>query len=344
MTIEENVPLAGYTTFGIGGPARYFAVAEREEDVAEAVAWAEQRGAPLFVLGGGSNLLVRDSGFPGLVLRMAIGGVESRGRGCFEVGAGEGWDGFVQRAVEAGLGGIECLAGIPGSVGGTPVQNVGAYGQEVAETIEDVRVFDRKTGRFEELRKAACRFRYRASVFNADEPGRYVVTKVGFRLHPDAPAQVTYGDIKRYFAGRAQNPQLVEVAAAVREIRRGKGMFLVEGDPDRRSAGSFFKNPVVGAGRLEEIAGAAGVSAETVPHWVAGDGMLKFSAAWLIERAGFGKGYADGAAGISSRHTLALINRGGATAADIERLQERIVAGVVERFGVRLEREPVLVG
>lgn len=348
VTIREEVPLAGYTTFGIGGPARYFAVAEREEDVAEAVAWAEQRGLPLFVLGGGSNLLVRDGGFEGLVLYMGIRGVERAGDAVggavFDVGAGEVWDEFVQRAVDEGMGGVECLAGIPGSVGGTPVQNVGAYGQEVAETIELVRVFDRKTKRFEELNKEACRFRYRASLFNCDEPGRYIVTKVRFRLHPNAQGKVTYADLHRYFKDSAEHTDVKRVAAAVRGIRRGKGMFLVEGDPDCRSAGSFFKNPVAAAERLGVIAGAAGVGEAEVPHWAAGAGLVKFSAAWLIERAGFPKGFADGAAGISSRHTLALINRGGASAADIERLQGRIVAGVEERFGLKLEREPVLVG
>ena len=348
MTIRENVALAGFTTFGIGGPARYFAVAEREEEIAEAVAWAEERGLPLFVLGGGSNLLVRDSGFDGLVLQIAIRGVESCGPGCFEVGAGEVWDEFVQRAVDEGMGGIECLAGIPGSVGGTPVQNVGAYGQEVAETIDRVKVFDRSTKGFMELDREACRFRYRASLFNTDEPGRYVVTKVRYRLHPNAQGKVTYADLKRYFTDSGQTHDLKIVAKAVRDIRRGKGMYLVEGDPDCRSAGSFFKNPVARGELLAEIARAAGVEEGAVPHWAVtgdgGSGMVKFSAAWLIERAGFPKGFVDGAAGISSRHTLALINRGGAKAADVERLQGRIVAGVAERFGVRLEREPVLVG
>jgi UDP-N-acetylmuramate dehydrogenase len=344
VTIEENVPLAGYTTFGVGGPARFFAVAEREEQVAEAVAWAEERGLPLFVLGGGSNLLVRDTGFDGLVLRMAVRGVESCGEGCFEVGAGEIWDAFVQRMVTEGMAGVECLAGIPGSVGGTPVQNVGAYGQEVAETIVAVRAFDRKTRQFVELDGEACRFRYRKSLFNSDEPGRFIVTRVRFQLHPDGAAKITYVDVKRYFAERAEAPALAEVASAVREIRRGKGMLIVEGDRDCRSAGSFFKNPVTDAGRLGAIAAAAGVGLAAVPHWAAGDGAVKLSAAWLVERAGFGKGFVDGAAGISSRHTLALINRGGATAADIERLQGRIVDRVEARFGVRLEREPVLVG
>jgi UDP-N-acetylmuramate dehydrogenase len=344
LEIRQSVALGPLTTLRVGGPARYFAVARSEEDVAEAVAWAEERGLRLFVLGGGSNLLVRDAGFDGLVLRMAVRGVEPCGEGCFEVGAGEVWDAFVEQMVTAGMAGVECLAGIPGSVGGTPVQNVGAYGQEVAETIVAVRAFDRETRQMVELDRAACQFRYRKSLFNSDEPGRFLVTRVRFQLHPGGAAKITYADVKRYFSGWEETPALTEVARAVREIRRGKGMLIVEGDPDCRSAGSFFKNPVVAAGRLEQVAAAVGVAAEAVPHWAAGDYAVKISAAWLVERAGFGKGFADGAAGISSRHTLALINRGGATAADIERLQHRIVEGVETRFGVRLEREPVLVG
>lgn len=343
MTIRENVALGPLTTLGVGGPARYFAVAENEADVAEAVRWAGDRGLPLFVLGGGSNLLVSDAGFPGLVLQIAIEGIEGAGEGLFQVGAGEVWDGFVDRMVKAGMQGVECLAGIPGSVGGTPVQNVGAYGQEVAETIVGVRTFDRQTGEFLELDREACKFRYRKSLFNVDVPDRYIVTRVDFQLHPFGQPQVTYGDVKRYFLDSPEHIDLQSVAAAVRRIRRGKGMLIVEGDPDCRSAGSFFKNPVVEADRVAEIA-AAGTCKEPMPQWPAGDGLVKLSAAWLIERAGFPKGFTDGAAGISSRHTLALINRGGATAADIEDLQGRIQDGVWVRFGVELEREPVKLG
>ena len=344
MTIRENVALGPLTTLGVGGAARYFKVAENEADVAETVRWAGERGLPLFVLGGGSNLLVSDAGFAGLVVQIAIKGVRDCGDGCFAVGAGEVWDEFVDRMVKARMQGVECLAGIPGSVGGTPVQNVGAYGQEVAETIVLVRAFDRKTGQFIELDREACRFRYRKSLFNQDEPDRYIVTRVDFRLHPNGRAQVTYGDVKRYFAESAEPIDLQSVTSVVRRIRRGKGMLIVEGDPDCRSAGSFFKNPVVAVGELGEVAAVASVNADAVPHWPAEDGAVKLSAAWLIERAGFPKGFTDGAAGISSRHTLALINRGGATAADIERLQDRIREGVRAKFGVGLEREPVKLG
>jgi UDP-N-acetylmuramate dehydrogenase len=344
VTIRENVALGPLTTLGVGGAARYLAVAESEQDVAEAVRWADERGLPLFVLGGGSNLLVSDAGFPGLVLQIGIRGVRECGEGCFEVGAGEVWDEFVDRMVKAGMQGVECLAGIPGSVGGTPVQNVGAYGQEVAETIVSVRVFDRQTKAFVTLDRDACKFRYRKSLFNKDEPERYVVTWVTFKLHVNKKAQVTYGDVKRYFAESSEAADLYIVASAVRKIRRDKGMFIVTGDPDCRSAGSFFKNPVVPAAKLTKVAAAAGVGEGEVPHWQAENDEVKLSAAWLIERAGFEKGFVDGAAGISSRHTLALINRGGATAADIERLQRRIQEGVRARFGVELEREPVKLG
>ena len=343
LQIRKEIPLAPFTTFGIGGAAQYFAVATTEEEVVEGVFWAKERGAPLFVLGGGSNLLVRDSGFAGLVLKIDLMGVEACGENLFDVGAGEVWDSFVERMTTLGMAGVECLAGIPGSVGGTPVQNVGAYGQEVAETIETVRAFDREALEWVELDKAACRFRYRESLFNTDAPGRYIVTRVRFRLRPLGEPNLRYADLQRRFAGK-QDVTLMEVATAVREIRREKGMLLVDGDADCRSAGSFFKNPIVGSERLAGIAGAAGVEESKVPHWPAGEGNMKVPAAWLLEQAGFVKGYGVGPAGISTRHTLALTNRGGATFADVERLQDEIVRGVRERFGIELEREPVLVG
>ena len=343
LKIRENVPLAPFTTFGIGGDARYFVEATTEDEIVQAVSWAKERGLPLFVLGGGSNLLVRDAGFGGLVLKVAVMGVEACGGDLFDVGAGEGWDSFVERMMKAGMAGVECLAGIPGSVGGTPVQNVGAYGQEVAETIESVRALDREKLEWVELDKAACRFRYRESLFNTDEPGRYIVTRVRFRMRHLGEPNLRYADLQRRFAGRA-DVTLMEVAMAVREIRRSKGMLLVEGDADCRSAGSFFKNPIVGAERLAGIAAAVGVEESNVTHWPASEGKIKIPAAWLLEQAGFVKGYGEGPARISTRHTLALTNRGGATFADVERLQDEIMRGVRERFGITLEREPVLVG
>ena len=358
LQIREGVELAPLTTFGVGGAARFFVEARTEAEVVAAVGWAKERGVRLFVLGGGSNLLVPDEGFDGLVLRVAVMGVESCGDGLFEVGAGEEWDGFVSRMVREGFAGVECMAGIPGSVGGTPVQNVGAYGQEVSETIERVRAWDFVRGEFVELEKAECRFRYRESLFNTDEPGRYLVTRVWFRLRAGGAATLKYAELKLRFPGAAveahvsearhgapsSSPTLGEVAEVVREIRRGKGMLLVEGDADCRSAGSFFKNPIVGVEVLGRVARVVGLEEAKVPHWGAGEGMVKLPAAWLLEQAGFVKGYGDGAVRISSRHTLALTNRGGARFEDVMRMQEEIVVGVEGKFGVRLEREPVVMG
>jgi len=339
LEIREEVALAPLTTFGVGGAAKFFAVAKSEADVTQAVEWAAAHGVPLFVLGGGSNMLVRDEGFNGLALQMQIGGIEDLGNGLFAVGAGESWDGFVERMVAAGYSGIECMAGIPGSVGGTPVQNVGAYGQEVSETIVSVRAYDRDAGMFVELRKDACRFRYRQSRFNTEEPGRFIVSQVIFRLLMDGAPTLKYAELKERVSPTAS---LAEVARTVREIRRGKGMLLVEGDPEIHTAGSFFKNPVVEAEMLAPVAAAAGVEVDKVPHWPAGVGKIKLPAAWLLEQAGFVKGWGTGPVGISSRHTLALVNRGSATFGDVLRVKCEIDEKVWERFGIRLEREPVV--
>jgi len=340
MEFREQVPLAPYTTFKIGGPARWFAEAETEAEILEAVDFARSRGLPLFPLGGGSNLLVADEGFSGLVLRIGLKGIGQQDD-MFHVAAGEDWDGFVAHAVERGYAGAECLAGIPGTAGGTPIQNVGAYGQEVSETVVRVRVLNLGTLKFEEFSNGDCGFSYRRSVFNTTERGKYIVTGASYQLRKDGTPLVSYADLKRYFQHCDEPPSLREVSQAVREVRRGKGMYIVPGDPDCRSAGSFFKNPIVPAKRYAEI-----VARETgeVPHYPAEDGAVKIPAAWLLERAGFHKGFAMGAAGISSRHTLALVNRGGAKASDIFALRDRIVAEVESRFGIHLEPEPVLLG
>jgi UDP-N-acetylmuramate dehydrogenase len=348
MHVEENKPLAPFTTFGIGGPARWFAQAVTEDDIGEAVVWAKEHGVPLFVLGGGSNLLVSDAGFPGLVLRIALRGLMLMCRedsALLSAAAGEDWDACVQRSVEGNCAGLECLAGIPGTVGGTPVQNVGAYGQEVASAIHRVRAFDTATGNFVEFATEECGFAYRRSRFNSYERGRHIVTRVDYRLRPGGKPALRYVDLQRAFSA-SPNPTLAEVAEKVRTIRQSKGMLLVDGDPDCRSAGSFFKNPVVSAERLPQIADAA--SAEP-PRFPAGSGPenaghVKVPAAWLIERAGFAKGYARGQAAISSRHTLALTNRGQATAAEVLALANEISAAVENRFSLKLEREPVLLG
>ncbi len=317
--------------------------AAREDQVSEAFRWAADRGIAVEVIGGGSNLLVPDEGYDGLVIRLAFLGIEQAGD-VLNVAGGESWDSFVDRAIALGMAGVECLAGIPGSVGATPVQNVGAYGQEVAQTIVSVRAYDRTTADFADLPAAACGFSYRRSVFNGEMRGRYVITRVRFRLRPGGEPDLGYADLQHWFAGRVDTPGLAEVAAAVRAIRHGKGMVLAAGDPDTWSAGSYFKNPMVSVGLLEGIGRAAGVAAQAIPHWPAGEGTVKLSAAWLLERAGFGRGYVLGRAGLSTKHALALTNRGEATYADLVRLEETIRDGVRERFGVVLEREPVTLG
>lgn len=346
MHVLEQVLLAPYTTFGIGGPARWFIEASSEDHVLDGVRFAREQNAPLFVLGGGSNLLVSDAGFPGVVLHIALKGIEQRVAGSttrFSVAAGEGWDAFISRAVEENCGGIECLAGIPGSVGGTPVQNVGAYGQEVAETLRIVRVLDIKTIRFSELRAPECGFAYRRSIFNTSERGRYIVTRVEYDLRNDASPTISYVDLKRYFQDQESSPTLAEVSKAVREIRHRKGMLIVEGDPDCRSAGSFFKNPVISSEDFAKLASGTGAAAE-VPHYPAGDGQVKLPAAWLLDQAGFHKGFVMGRTGISSKHTLALVNRGQASATDVVALRDVIIAKVAEKFAIHLEPEPVWVG
>ena len=347
MQIEERRVLAPLTTFGIGGPARWFAEAATEADFLEATEWASGRGVPLFVLGGGSNVLVADEGFPGLVLHVGLKGIDRDGD-LFRVGAGEVWEHCVQQTLGANCAGMECLAGIPGTVGGTPVQNVGAYGQEAASIIERVRAFDLKARQFADFSNADCGFAYRRSRFNSTDKGRYIVTRVDYRLRKNGAPLIAYQDLKAHFGSWVTAPTLEETADAVRSIRRSKGMLLVEGDPDCRSAGSFFKNPAVSdetAERVRKIAADAGVPLRAFP--VEG-GRVKIPAAWLIEQAGFKKGYTlnsmGGAAAISSRHTLALVNRGDATAGEILALAEKISGEVEARFGIRLQLEPELVG
>ena len=340
MQLQEQIPLAPFTTFGIGGPARWFTEAQDEASLVEAVQLARLRGWPLFVLGGGSNLLVSDQGFPGLVVHIAMKGVAHTGD-TFNVGAGEDWDSFVSLAIERSYGGLECLAGIPGTVGGTPVQNVGAYGQEVSGTITSVRVLDLNRLTFTELPASACGFAYRHSIFNSTHRGRFIVTQVSYRLHHNAFPVLSYPDLKRHFQDRSEYPSLAEVAAAVRAIRNSKGMLLVEGESDCRSAGSFFKNPIVSEVFYDQVASG---SSSPVPHYVATPGFVKIPAAWLVEQAGFQKGTIAGPAGISKRHTLALINRDHAAAKDILALRDQIVTAVEAKFQIRLEQEPVWVG
>ena len=347
MLIQENVPLAPLTTLKVGGPARYFIQAHTIAEVSEAVSLARSRNLALFVLGGGSNLVVSDAGWPGLVLKIAIPGIEERtqsNKSLFEVGAGEEWDKFVAHAVSRNCAGIECLSGIPGSVGGTPVQNVGAYGQEVAETIESVLVLDLKDGQVHELCNEACSFKYRTSIFNTSERGRYIILRVTCALTPGGEPAILYADLKKYFAGWSTQPSLADTREAVRKIRASKAMLITPGDEDCRSAGSFFKNPVLPDEQYEELNQRATAKGLQIPNYPALQAQRKISAAWLVENSGFGKGYGNGRVGISRKHALAIVNRGNATAADIVTFKEEIQASVEQLWGVRLETEPVLVG
>jgi UDP-N-acetylmuramate dehydrogenase len=306
------------------------------------------------VLGGGSNLVVADSGWPGLALRVAIGGITTQTTDApgnavlFSVGAGVNWDDFVAHAVVQNCAGVECLSGIPGSVGGTPVQNVGAYGQEVADTIESVRALDLKEDRMVVLPKPACGFRYRTSIFNTTERGRYIILRVNYRLKRGGAPSLKYADLQKHFAERLAEkktpPSLAETREAVREIRRSKGMLLVPGDEDCRSAGSFFKNPVLSEAQFRDLAERAKSEGLEIPSYPALDAQRKVSAAWLVEHSGFSKGYGLGAVGISHKHALALINRGDAKASDIVGLKDEIQHGVQKAWGILLEPEPVFIG
>jgi UDP-N-acetylmuramate dehydrogenase len=348
LRIQENIPLAPLTTFHVGGPARYFVEAHTEHDVMEAVAHAAARKLPLFVLGGGSNLVVSDQGWPGLVLKVSLAGVEFEGdrqKMLFHAGAGESWDDFVALTVSKNCGGLECLSGIPGTVGGTPVQNVGAYGQEVSETITQVHALEIATGKKLEFSNGECGFAYRASMFNTTHRDKYIVLDVAYRLHRNGNPKIAYADLKNFFAANS-SPTLQQVRDAVRSIRQSKAMLIVSGDEDCRSAGSFFKNPIVSeaeATRLETMAQKFAPAA-LLPRYPAANGHVKLAAAWLVEQAGFHKGYGLGPVGISRKHTLAIVNRGGATAKDIVAFKDEIQKKVFDVWGVSLQPEPVFVG
>jgi UDP-N-acetylmuramate dehydrogenase len=328
------VELAPLTTLRLGGPARSFVEATTEAELVEAA-----HGAAL-ILAGGSNVVIADEGVPGTVVRIATRGVERDGV-RLTVAAGEEWDPLVAMCVAEGLQGFECLSGIPGSVGATPIQNVGAYGQEVSETVESVRVFDRETGRVEDMPAAACGFVYRGSVFKYRD--RRVVLSVSFRMNRSpVSGPIRYAELARKLdVPIGGSAPLADVRQAVLELRRGKGMVIDPADPDSVSAGSFFTNPILPAPDFDALAERADGAA---PAWPEPDGRIKTSAAWLIERAGFHRGYGNGRVGISTKHTLALINRGGATTAELMALAREIAAGVQERFGIALHPEPVLVG
>jgi UDP-N-acetylmuramate dehydrogenase len=308
---------------------------------------------PVFVLGGGSNVVIADSGFPGLVVRLRLTGLRWDTDGDSElatVGAGIEWDHFVSDAVARNLAGIECLSGIPGQVGATPIQNVGAYGQEVAQTIERVTALDRQTGQVAHLPASSCRFSYRSSRFKAPGGDRYIITSVVFRLRRGGPPTLKYGDVTRYFEqARKPTPSLAEVRKAVLEIRAAKGMLYKPDDTETHSCGSFFVNPVVTREQFE-AAVERGLEQgfilpdDRVPHFEADGGRVKMSAAWLIERAGLERGLKLGHVGLSQRHVLALVNRGGGTAKEVIELMRVVQARVRDTFDIELRPEPVFIG
>ena len=392
---EQAAPLllADYTTLGLGGPARRLVSADTEPALIDAVRSADRAGEPVLLIGGGSNMVISDAGFPGTVIHVNTRGLRraAAGDGTVDVtvAAGEDWDDVVAATVADGLAGLEPLSGIPGRAGATPIQNVGAYGREVAEVITQVRVYDRQDDQIQVIQNEGCSFSYRTSLFKSGRPEslvsrpggtsppagvptgspaglstgspaglptapgaagqpRYVVLDVTFRLaRQPLSAPVRYAELAAELGvALGEQAGTGEVRTAVIKIRARKGMVLSPGDPDTRSAGSFFTNPVVTAAEFAAVeAAAAARGAGPVPRHPAGDGLVKIPAAWLIERAGFTKGYgAPAPARVSAKHTLALVNAGSATTADLLALAREIVAGVRAAYGVTLTPEPILIG
>ena len=342
MRVRQSVPLAGHTTLGVGGPATYFCEPSSESEVADVVAWADDRALPLYVLGGGSNIVVSDDGLQGVTLKMVLRGVRwNRSETRVKAAAGETWDNLVVGAVERGWAGFECLTGIPGLVGATPIQNVGAYGQEVSDTLYRVRVFDRQAGRIRALSSADCALGYRDSVFRHGAPGRYIVLTVEFALRAGERPTLRYGELAARFKSH-RTPGLSEVRREVLELRRAKSMLLDRDAASGRSCGSFFINPVVAPADVERVRGASPTG--HLPRFPQQDGRVKLSAAWLIEQAGFPRGTRSGSVGLSPKHALAIVCHPGAKAGDVVALARTIQQAVAERFAILLEPEPAFWG
>lgn len=351
LLIEENKPLAPLTTLQVGGAARFFVEAKTESEIIEAVNWSKNANLSLLILGGGSNLVVSDNGFDGLVLKISTRGIDEyseRGFVDLTVQAGENWDEFVAYCVKWNHHGFECLSGIPGTVGAAPVQNIGAYGQEVSQTISKIKCYDRFREKITYLHngvggKSECHFAYRQSIFNTTEKNRYVILAVSFYFFQKGTPHIVYRDLQQFFGDRT--PTLQETREAVLQIRRSKSMVIDENDPNSRSAGSFFKNPIVSNEKYEEIIEKArAIGIENVPGFAFDKDSVKIPAAWLIEKSGFYKGYKSGKAGISNNHALALINLGNAKTEDLITLKEEIQTRVNERFDISLHPEPEFIG
>jgi UDP-N-acetylmuramate dehydrogenase len=344
LALREHVSLRALSTLGIGGPARWFGRAETIGDVQAIHSWCVEHDLPLFVLGGGSNLVISDDGFSGVVMHMAVAGItmsDGLSHTIVNAGAGESWDRLVESVVARGLSGVECLSGIPGTVGGTPIQNVGAYGQDVASVIDRVVALDRSTSSLTEITAVDCGFSYRMSRFKNADAGRFIVCGVSFRLS-ESTATLSYPELIAELerCGHTR-PRPSDVRAAVLTIRRRKGMVIDAGDPDTRSVGSFFMNPVVSPDDRERIASLSG---ERVPGFAMDDDRVKIPAAWLIEHAGIRKGHGERTVGVSTKHPLAIVNRGGATSRDVLRFAVQIKHAVIDWCGVWLRPEPVFVG
>jgi UDP-N-acetylmuramate dehydrogenase len=346
MTMLADVALADWCTLGVGGPARWFCHAGTEDDILAALAWARGRNLAVHILGGGSNVVIADEGFDGLVIHVDIRGVRraaAHGREIFSAGAGEPWDGFVASTVDAACAGLECLSGIPGLVGGTPVQNVGAYGQEVSGSIVRVQAIDRQALMPVTLSASECGFGYRTSRFRHHD--RFIVARVEFALAPGGPPTLAYADVITLFQQEGiQSPSLPEVRDAILQIRRRKGMVIEPGNPANRSVGSFFVNPIVSGQQFDRLAAALDADTSEVPHYAVGAASVKVPAAWLIERAGFHKGLTRGVVGVSPFQAQAIVNLGGARASDVVTLAADIKRAVWESFGIAVVPEPVFVG
>jgi UDP-N-acetylmuramate dehydrogenase len=344
LAIRENVPLAGCTTLGVGGPARYFFEAQNADDVKRALSWADARNVPLYVIGGGSNLLVADRGLQALVVRQRSSVIEAIDETTVDADAGTNWDQLVAWCVAHNLAGVECLSGIPGDVGAAPIQNIGAYGQELAETLVQVEAIDRQSGELVELSHAECQLGYRNSVFKREAEGRYIICRARCRLTAGGAPKIAYAELER--ATRDAPATLHNVRETIIRLRRAKSMVLDPTDENRRSAGSFFVNPTVPNDDVEAVRARAAEHApdETMPAYSAGEGRTKLSAAWMIERAGLLKGTRRGQVGISTKHSLAIVNHGSATASDLIAFAIEVKTRVRDAFGITLHPEPRLVG
>ena len=345
MDLQHDVSLAPLTTLRLGGPARFFVTAEDDRSLCDALRFAKARRLGVRLLGGGSNVVIHDDGFEGLVIHMQMRGRRLHredSRISLVAAAGEPWDDLVAYAVAEGLVGLECLSGIPGQVGATPIQNVGAYGREVGELITAVRVMERASLAISELSPQTCAFGYRTSAFKTTEQDRWLVLDVTYRLQPDASPVLRHGELTRALIEQGiERPTAAEARAAVLAVRGNKSMLEDPTDPNGRSCGSFFVNPIL---TPAELTWAETRTAAQIPRYELEDGRFKVPAAWLIEHAGFSKGFADGPVALSTKHSLAIVAHEGARAADVVRLARRVRAGVTERFGVRLHPEPAFWG